>query len=362
MEFYRETAVSIPANSPVGQPQVPTTAPPAAAAAVVSKTNSPGTPIFSRLDVNTLAASLLVKGVFYFVDVSRGKQTSIQQPARQQSLLQSVHIQYKKTISDTLTLLAGAATPQARPLVTAVKNILMNSAMVHSRMNGSSVNLASFLGSAISGAVCGLFSSALFYKGSGIKTGADFALKNMSVRLGNPKFFPRSLEASLVKAALSLVAGKVIGELINHRAVQRPETAGHQMTGSDRKHVNRLFWSIAGVGVVGALISFPGVKEQIADKLLGTSLEENDYKRLLQAEAITTDQSVLADIKGLLPKAAQLAAQAKAIRHEMPQAMYTVGTALLLYTVFTKTFNKADVENEFMRSQDPIKTRNTHAN
>ncbi len=358
--------MSIPANPPVVKPYVPPVAPLATEATSASSETSrspAGHDVHFRN--NPRLTDMMVKGVFGFVDMYRGTKTPAQEPVKQTNLLQLVYTEYKTPINDALALLGGAAPAELRPFVGAFKTGLINHAGVNAYMNGSAFNPYSGVVNALGSAVSGLFSSAILFKGSHLRTGVDLLAKNMLSRMGNPKMAPAFFEpSSFVKSMLALAMNKFTSQLTKGMTIQRPGAAGDQMTSTDEKHAKRLLCGITYLCGIGALLGVPGIKEPLADLFVKKFQAESTYDELLKVESITTDPDMLKQIKAALPKAELAAARARNVRIETPQQVYAVGLAVALFGAITFTMNNADRESaeNYARVNNQVKPENNNGN
>jgi len=332
--------MSIPQNS---QPIIrtkPAEALPEAQAPAVSK------PAGRRIDPDTAFASMVVESVSNFVEIYRGNKNPEQAPVRQKNMLQTIYTEYKTPVNDTLALLGGASPASVRPFVGAFKSILLGTAGIDSRMNGHKFNLFSGPANALGGAFAGLLSSALFFKGSTLKTGADVLLKNIQSGIKNPNIAPffRFDPSSVAKALLAISMSKIAGKLTENLATQRPDDAGTQMTETDEKYANRLYIGMAFLYVEQALIGIPGAKEGLAN-FIPKFKSENIYDEMLKTEAATTNAADLEIIRAAKPAALLLAERAKSVRIEIPQQIHALTAAGILAAVTYVLFNSADKKN-----------------
>ena len=322
--------------------------PEAKAPAVVS-------PSGHRTDVNTVIASMVVKSVPNFVENNQGNKNPEQAPVRHKNLLQTIYTEYKTPVNDMLTLLGGASPASVRPFIGAFKSILLGTAGIDSRMNGYKFNLFSGPANALGGALAGLLSSGLFFKGSTLKTGADVLLKNIQAGIKNPKIAPffRFDPSSVGKSLVAISINKIVGKLTENLAMQRPEDAGTQMTKSDEKYANRIFIGTVYAYTVQALIGLPGIKEGLADFFIPKFKSEKVYDELLRLETVTTNAADLEMIRAAKPAALLLAERAKSVRIEIPQQIHQLTAVGILAMTTYYLFNKADEENSanYVRQQ-----------
>jgi hypothetical protein len=214
-------------------------------------------------------------------------------------------------------------------------------------MNGHEFNLFSGPANATGGAVAGLLSSALFCKGSILKTGADALLKNIQSGIKSPniasffRFDPSSVGKSLVAISMSKITGKLTENLATHR----PEDAGTQMTKSDEKYANRLFVGMVYASSVQALIGLPGIKEGIANFYIPKFKSEKVFDEILKIESSTTNPAVREALNSIKPTALLLAEQAKSVRMEIPQQIHSLTAVGILAIATYALFNAADKKN-----------------
>ena len=333
--------MSIPKSS---QPVIrtnPAEALPEAQAPAVSK------PSGRRVDLNTDIASMVVEGVSNCVEIYRGNKNPEQAPVRQKNMLQTIHTEYKKPVNDLLTFLGGLSSAPVRPFVGAFKSILLGTAGIDSHMNGHKFNLYSGPVNALGGAVAGLLSSGLFFKGSTLKTGADTLLTNIQSGIKNPKIasFFRFDTSSVGKSLVAISMSKITAKLTENLATQRPEDAGTQMTKSDEKYANRLFVGMVYAFSMQALIGLPGIKEGLADFFIPKFKSENTFDEMLKIEATTTNAAELETIRDTKPAALLLAERAKSVRIEIPQQIHSLTAVGILAIATYVLLNKADKEN-----------------
>lgn len=333
--------MSIPQSSQPIIRTIPAEALPEAQAPAVSN------PIGHRPDVNTFIASMVVKSVYSFVEIYRGKKTPEHAPVRQKNMLQTIHTEYKNPVNYSLTLLGGVSPVSVRLFVGAFKSMLLGSAGIDSRMNGYKFNIFSGPANALGGAFAGLLSSRLFFKGSTLKTGADVLLKNIQSGIKSPKiaFFFRFDPSSAGKSLVAISMSKITGLLTENLATQRPEDAGTQMTETDEKYANRVYIGMAYAYAMQALIGLPGIKEELADFFIPKFKSEKIYDEMLKNEATTANAADLEIIRAAKPAALLLAERAKSVRIEIPQQIHALTAAGILATVTYVLFNAADKKN-----------------
>jgi hypothetical protein len=338
--------MSIPQNSQPVIRTTPTDALPKAQSPAVSNPTGQRAENY-RVDVNSFITSMVVKSVLNFVEVYRGKKNPNQEPVKQKSMLQTIYTEYKKPVNDMLTLLGGAAPASARPFVGAFKSILLGQAGNDSRMNGYKFNIYSGPVNALGGAVAGLLSSGLFYKGSTLKTGADILLKNIQSGIKNPniasffRFDASGVGKSMVAISMHTITSKLTENLVTHR----PKDAGTQMTKSDEKYTNRLFVGMVYAYSMQALIGLPGIKEGLADFFIPKFKNEKAYDEILRMEATLDNTAELEILRAAKPAALNLAEQAKSVRIEIPQQIHQLTAVGILAIATYVLFNRADKEN-----------------
>jgi hypothetical protein len=333
--------MSIPQSS---QPVIrtnPAGALPEAQAPAVSK------PAGRRIDLDTAFASMVFESVSNFVEIYRGNKNPEQAPVKQKNLLQIIYTEYKNPVNDMLTLVGGLSPASFRSSIGAFKSITLGTGGINARMEGFKYNLFSGPANAFGGAFAGLLSSALFFKGSTLKTGADALLKNIHSGIKNPNIASlfRFDPSSVGKALLAITASKITGKLTENLATQRPEDAGTQMTETDEKYANRLFVGMVYAYSMQALIGLPGIKDGLADFFIPKFKSENIYDELLKTEAATTNAADLEIIRAAKPAALLLAERAKSVRIEIPQQIHALTAAGILAAATYVLFNAADKKN-----------------
>lgn len=339
--------MSIPQNSQPRTRGIPTESQPDTQASETSNTTGRRTENYHH-DLNSFISSMVVKSVSHFGETYLRKKNPDQQPTRQKTMLQTVYTEYKKPVTDMLTMIGGASPASVRPFVGAFKSIFFSHLGVDSYMNGLNYNLYSGPANGLGGAVAGILSSALFCKGSSLRTKADLAFKHMQAGIKNPKFTSLTPDSgALAKALLTVLISKVTAKLTEDKTMIRPESAGNVMTNSDEKYQKQLLTATVYAYSMQALVGLPGIKEGLADFLFSKSRFEKEYEDFLAKETAAINkpeiQEKLAEAK---PAVQLLAERAKSIRIEIPQQMVQLSSVMLLSMATCYFLNRANNENQ----------------